>query len=90
MDEAVKLLETFDSVLAGLLEVMGSGPHLILLTSDHGNIEDIQRRGHTLNPVPALLIGPANIRDRFADGLKDLSSFADAIMETIISAEEHT
>jgi hypothetical protein len=89
MDDAVKLLETFDSVLAGLLEVMGGGPHLILLTSDHGNIEDIQRRGHTLNPVPALLIAPSTVRDRFAGGLRDLTSFAGPILETIFGAEEH-
>lgn len=83
MEEAVQLLETFDSVLAGLLDVLGDRPNLILLTSDHGNIEDIQRRGHTLNPVPAVLIGPAGIRERFTKGLRDLTSFATPIMETI-------
>ena len=32
----------------------------VLLTSDHGNVEDLSTRNHTLNPVPTLAWG----RDR--------------------------
>ncbi len=57
-DRAVALMESFDAVLAGLLSAWENRRDLILLTSDHGNMEDMDARGHTLNPVPALLIGP--------------------------------
>ncbi len=87
LDEAVELLETFDSVLAGLVSAWKNRADLIVLTSDHGNLEDLSVRGHTRNPVPALLIGPANLRRRFAADLHDLTDFADAIMTTIFRLE---
>ena len=30
----------------------------IVLTSDHGNVENMSERGHTLNPVPFVAFGP--------------------------------
>ncbi len=31
---------------------------LLLITSDHGNIENLGTRGHTFNPVPLIAVGP--------------------------------
>ncbi len=56
--QAVSLLETFDRVLGGLVQAWSNRPDLVVLTSDHGNLEDLAHRGHTLAPVPGLLIGP--------------------------------
>lgn len=50
-------LSRLDGLLAGLLESLDPGITL-LLTSDHGNLEDATTRGHTLNPVPLLVCGP--------------------------------
>jgi 2,3-bisphosphoglycerate-independent phosphoglycerate mutase len=83
MGEAVRLLETCDGVLQGLIETTRGSSGLIVLTSDHGNIEDMGRRGHTLNPVPALLIGPEALRLQFASHLTDLTGFADPILSAI-------
>jgi bisphosphoglycerate-independent phosphoglycerate mutase (AlkP superfamily) len=74
MDEAVKLLEVLDAVLGGLLEVWDASNGLILLTSDHGNLEDLGTRHHTAFPVPVLLIGSPELRRQF---LEDQSSFYD-------------
>jgi hypothetical protein len=83
MDKAVSLLETFDAVLGGLVEAWEDRDGLILLTSDHGNLEDLSTRRHTFNPVPCLLIGtPASRRD-FGAGLRDLTGIAPAILRTI-------
>jgi len=57
----------------------GQRNDLIVVTSDHGNLEDLSKRGHTMNAVPALLIGPQALRKAFATGLKDLTGFAPAI-----------
>lgn len=84
MEWAVRQLETIDNVLAGLLEVWEEGQGLILLTSDHGNMEDLSVRRHTANPVPLLLIGPLEARKRFA-AISDLTGIAPAIWETINS-----
>jgi 2,3-bisphosphoglycerate-independent phosphoglycerate mutase len=83
LDEAVGLVETFDAVLGGLAAAWEDREDLVVITSDHGNLEDIEARGHTLRPVPALLIGPARLRRGFADNLRDLTDFAPAVVRTI-------
>jgi hypothetical protein len=80
---SMTLLESFDGVLGGLIEASRGGSNLIVLTSDHGNLEDSGRRGHTRNPVPALLIGPSESRGEFARDLKDLTGFHSAVVRAI-------
>jgi hypothetical protein len=51
-------LHRIDGLLAGIMAT--KQPHdTVLITSDHGNLEDTRTRVHTLNPVPLLVIGPA-------------------------------
>jgi hypothetical protein len=83
MPGAQSLLETFDQVLGGLLENWDDGQGLILITSDHGNMEDMSTRRHTANPVPALLIGEASFRHEFSAGLFDLTGVNPAILNAI-------
>lgn len=83
MDTAVSLLEKFDAVLGGLIEVWEDG--LILVTSDHGNMEDLSTRKHTDADVPALLIGDKTAREEFRRGLKDLTDIAPAIRKTVFA-----
>jgi 2,3-bisphosphoglycerate-independent phosphoglycerate mutase len=80
MQAACGLLESFDQVLEGLLAGWDDAAGLILLTSDHGNLEDLSTRRHTANPVPALVIGARELRRRFTRGLHDLTEVAPAIM----------
>ena len=82
MPEAVRLLEQFDVVLGGLLEAWHPAD-LLLITSDHGNLEDLSTRRHTANPVPLLLVGAENLRKQFA-GVSDLSGVAPAILKLIL------
>ncbi len=51
------LLTALDAFLAGLLAHVDLDNTLILITSDHGNLEDMRTRRHTTNPVPTVLIG---------------------------------
>ncbi len=76
---ALEQLTTFDAVLGGLIDAWDPDAGLILITSDHGNMEDLSTRRHTEAPVPALLIGSRHLRDQFALGLKDLTGIASAI-----------
>lgn len=47
-----------DGLLAGVLAARP--PELtVLLTSDHGNLEEPRHKSHTSNPVPLLAVGPA-------------------------------
>ncbi len=54
--DAVALLEALDAMLEGLLP--GLGDVTMVLTSDHGNVEDLRTSQHTHNPVPLLAVGP--------------------------------
>jgi 2,3-bisphosphoglycerate-independent phosphoglycerate mutase len=83
MDTAVNLMETFDGVLGGLIEVWDDG--LILVTSDHGNMEDLSTRKHTNADVPALVIGDKIAREEFTRDLKELTDIAPAIWKTVMS-----
>jgi hypothetical protein len=83
MDGACRLMQDFDQVLAGLLEAWDDQSGLVLITSDHGNMEDLSTRRHTTNPVPALLIGSAEHRQRFAQHLHDLTHVYPAIMRSL-------
>lgn len=83
METAIHLLETFDHVIGGLVDSWEDDHGLILITSDHGNLEDLSTRRHTNNPVPAMLIGSLPIRQRFAAGLHDLAGITPAILDLI-------
>ena len=83
MPQAVELVETLDGVLAALMESWAERRGLIVVTSDHGNLEDLRGRRHTRNPVPGLLLGPQDLRHSFSDGLVDLTGFHDAILRTL-------
>jgi hypothetical protein len=79
MDQAVELLESFDSVFGALVNTWDVETDLIVLTSDHGNLEDLSQRKHTRNPVPCILVGPEEMRAQLAHELTDLTDVAPAI-----------
>ena len=82
MDWAVTQLETLDGVLGGLLEHLPDDL-LVLVTSDHGNMEDLSTRRHTSNQVPGLVIGSLAARDIFIEKLSNLADVAPAIQTTL-------
>jgi 2,3-bisphosphoglycerate-independent phosphoglycerate mutase len=70
-ERGVALLELFDAVMAGVLAAWDDEHGLIVITSDHGNLEDLSTRHHTKNDVPTVVVGAA--RHTFAEGLSDLT-----------------
>ena len=83
MDQALTILTSFDSVLGGFLEEWDLEDNLIVMCSDHGNLEDLTKRGHTLNPVPGLIIGAPEVRKQFSQGLIDLTGLAPAMLQAL-------
>lgn len=57
LEEGVALIELFDQVMQGALETWQDSEGLIIITSDHGNLEAIGDRHHTENLVPTVIIG---------------------------------
>jgi 2,3-bisphosphoglycerate-independent phosphoglycerate mutase len=58
----------------------------VMLTSDHGNIEDHSTRVHTLNPVATLAFGPR--RNFIASRVRSLTDITPAIVESLESQAE--
>jgi hypothetical protein len=84
MENAIQQMETFDQILAGLTEAWDEDG-LILVTSDHGNMEDLSTRRHTDADVPALVIGNKTARDEFTRDMRDLTDVAPAIWRTVMT-----
>jgi hypothetical protein len=58
MEQALEVLERLDRFLRALVAALPPGDSLVV-ASDHGNLEDLSTRNHTLNRVPVLGFGPA-------------------------------
>lgn len=78
MPGAIKQLEDFDAVLTGILAHWDYENGLIIVSSDHGNMEDLSVRTHTRNQVPTLLIG-AN-QQHYAKSVVDLTDLTPLIL----------
>lgn len=72
-DEAVRFLARFDGFLSGLLAAADLTRTLIIVASDHGNVEDCRHGKHTTNPALTLLLGAD--RRRYAAQIADLTDF---------------
>jgi bisphosphoglycerate-independent phosphoglycerate mutase (AlkP superfamily) len=53
----------------------------VILTSDHGNIEDLSVRTHTLNDVPTIIWGRR--QSEAAEKIKDLSDVTPTILKLL-------
>ncbi len=80
--QAIKLLETFDDVMRGVLDTWDDAEGVVIVTSDHGNIEDLSHRNHTKNSVPTVIIGAK--REQFS-GVHDLTHIAPVIRNLLLS-----
>lgn len=57
-DHACETLKTLDLFLDAVVKLIRTTGMLLIVTSDHGNIEDMSSRGHTRNQVPLIAVGP--------------------------------
>lgn len=78
-DDAVVAVERVDRFLAGLVPALPAET-LLLLVSDHGNIEDV-RREHTDNPALGLVVGPGHAD--LARSLHDLRDVTPAVLRAL-------
>jgi len=78
MTFAVEVLERLDEFLADYVESFDPGNTLLMIVSDHGNIEDLSTKSHTRNRVPCILVGKHC--HQLAKQIKDLTHITPAIM----------
>jgi hypothetical protein len=76
---AVANFQTFDGFLGGLLDVADLEQTMILVASDHGNVEDCSHSKHTENPALTLVFGAE--RQWAAARIHALTDFAPVVLE---------
>lgn len=73
-ENAVATMERLDRFLGALWRNLDHRT-LLVLTSDHGNIEDLSRRGHNANPVPTVMV--AKDASRLSDPERSIRDLTD-------------
>jgi hypothetical protein len=81
MQAARSVLQALARLIRGVLAKIDLKNTSVILTSDHGNIEDLSSRNHTLNNVPTIAWG-ANAKS-IAGRIKSLADITPAIVETL-------
>jgi hypothetical protein len=72
MARAAEVLEDLEAFLGAVLAHTDLARSLVILASDHGNLEDLSSTRHTMNPVPTLLWGRGA-----AEIARDIATLAD-------------
>ena len=75
------VLQNLAAMIRGVLKGIDLRQTSVILTSDHGNIEDLSTRNHTLNKVPTIVWGAD--KEQIAKRIKSLADITPAIVETL-------
>lgn len=81
MPRAIEVLRSLACFIRELLARLDLERTTVILTSDHGNIEDLSSRNHTLHAVPTIVWGAQ--RTRVAARIKNLADITPAIVELL-------
>jgi hypothetical protein len=81
MEAAQTVLSSLARLIRSVLDKIDLPQTSVILTSDHGNIEDLSSRNHTLNPVPTIVWG-AN-KERIANQIETLADITPAIVDVL-------
>jgi hypothetical protein len=81
MEGAKLILRNLAAVIRGLLRRIDLNQTSVILTSDHGNIEDLSSRNHTLNKVPTIVWGAG--KESIANRIETLADITPAIVATL-------
>ena len=85
MDDALVVLRELAQFVGAVLARVELSRTTVILTSDHGNVEDLSKRNHTLNQVPTLAWGCG--RGRVASRVRSLADITPALVELLTTAE---
>jgi len=81
MTQAIRVLELVDAFLGAFLADYPLENSLAVVSSDHGNVEDLGVKTHTMNPVPTIAMGAG--RDRFARRIAAITDVTPALMDLL-------
>lgn len=76
---ALEYISRIERFLDSLLRTLNLNEHLVILTSDHGNIEDLSVKTHTLNKVPTIIWGRG--KEKVAGEIRSLLDITPVIIK---------
>jgi 2,3-bisphosphoglycerate-independent phosphoglycerate mutase len=82
MEEGVRVLKNVDEFMGGVLDTINTEKMLLVIISDHGNLEDMSTRSHTRNPVPLVAFGRGH--DRFTAHVSKLTDVVPALLNCMM------
>ncbi|HZG54751.1 MAG TPA: hypothetical protein VEZ40_21790 [Pyrinomonadaceae bacterium] len=85
MDGALAVISNLAAFVRAVIERVDLSVTTVVLTSDHGNVEDLSIRNHTRNLVPTLLWGAR--RAGAQRRIRTLADITPAIIETLTADE---
>ncbi len=87
---AEDIVRTVDRFLGGIIEAMNPASECLVITSDHGNIEDLDKKTHTRNPVPLIAWGAGASSFRSVTDLSGVTPAIEHLLRTHLVAKEDT
>ncbi len=79
--QAHRVITLIDAFIEGVVTHLSPQVTLIV-SSDHGNLEDLSSKCHTLNPVPLLAVGP---QASALDTVVDITGITPKLVELLVS-----
>ncbi|NLY43645.1 MAG: peptidase [Clostridiaceae bacterium] len=80
-EKSEEVLEILDEFIGELDKLIDYTNTLLIITSDHGNIEDLSVKTHTLNKVPTIVHG--KYEEVFAEGIRSLTDIYPAVIKVL-------
>ena len=78
LSKAVNLILLLEQFIFSLLKNLDFSKTTLIITSDHGNIEDLSLKTHTKNPVPLMVWG--RHKEKILSGVKSILDISKNIM----------
>lgn len=78
LTQARPIVQDLDRFVAAVVHAIDPHEQTVVVTSDHGNVEEMSVRSHTHHPVPTMAWGPG--ADRLIERLGRLEDFAPALL----------
>jgi bisphosphoglycerate-independent phosphoglycerate mutase (AlkP superfamily) len=78
LPECVELIQKLNRLFKHLLSLLNKKEDTLLITSDHGNMEDCSIRAHTLNPVPLTVWGQGS--EKLRSSINEITEVSPAIL----------
>ena len=84
METAISQVNKLDEYLDGIFDSLDLSKHTVLISSDHGNLEDVSVKTHTRNPVPTIVWGKE--KKKFQERIRKITDITPLFIDLLSTA----